>query len=340
MTLADDVNKSEREEELQRTVRSLEQRLMREKSRTGELVNAVYRAARDAAMVHPPIPPIAKPSRDRRQRSGEEIALLHATDWQVGKRTESYDSDTAQQRLALFAEKAIKITDLHRAARPIRRAVLFLGGDMVEGVGIFPGQAYEIDATLYGQLFRVASMIQTLVTRLLETFDKVEVWEVAGNHGRLGRKGEMPGGDNIDRMAYAIARDRFTLEKRLTWHPATGWHQLAEVGNYRALLVHGDQIRSFGGNTPAFGILRKVTAWASGVTGTFHDAYMGHFHTPMTLTLPNGNRVYMTGSPESDNQYAAEFVAARGHPSQRLNFIDPERGRVSAEYHVYLDGES
>jgi hypothetical protein len=338
VSLSEDIAAQQREDELRRAIRSLELRLHRAKSKTAELVDAVYAAARDAAVAHPPATTVPKPPRDRRTKT-DEVALIHATDWQVGKQTETYDSDVAAARIALFGEKVAKITELHRAARPVRRAVLFLGGDMVEGVGIFPGQVWEVDSTLYAQVFRTASMIETLVRRLLASFETVEVWEEAGNHGRLGRKGEMTGGDNMDRMAYGISRERFANEKRLTWHPMVSWCALAEIGNYRALLVHGDEIKSFGGNTPAFGILRKVTAWASGVVGPFDDAYMGHFHTPMTLTQPNGNRIYLTGSPESDNQYAAEFVAARGHPSQRLNFVDSNRGRVTAEYHVYLDGE-
>jgi DNA repair exonuclease SbcCD nuclease subunit len=69
--------------------------------------------------------------------------------------------------------------------------------------------------------------------------------------------------------------------------------------------VHGDEIKSFGGNTPAFGILRKCNQWSTGVIPEpFSDVYMGHFHTPMTLTMANGGQIYVTGSPESENVYA------------------------------------
>ena len=63
---------------------------------------------------------------------------------------------------------------------------------------------------------------------------------------------------------------------------------------------------------------------------------MGHFHTPMTLTMANGGRVFVTGSPESHNEYAREFIAATSSPSQRLHFVDPVKGRVTAEYNVWL----
>ena len=153
---------------------------------------------------------------------------------------------------------------------------------------------------------------------------------------RLGRKGEMPGGDNIDRIAYAIAEQQVG-HLTASWQSSSDWYQIVHIGEYTALLVHGDEIKSFGGNTPAFGILRKVNAWASGVLPRFDDCYMGHWHTPMTLTMGNGHRIFVTGSPESHNEYAREFVAATGKPSQRLHFIDPVRGRVAAEYVIWLD---
>jgi len=46
--------------------------------------------------------------------------------------------------------------------------------------------------------------------------------------------------------------------------------------------------------------------------------------------------VYQTGSTESENRYAGVMMAASAQPSQRLHFIDPVRGRVTAEYKVLL----
>jgi hypothetical protein len=45
----------------------------------------------------------------------------------------------------------------------------------------------------------------------------------------------------------------------------------------------------------------------------------------------------MTGSTESGSEYAREFVSAKGKASQRLHFVDPRAGRVTAEYVLWLD---
>lgn len=337
MTLADDINNEDQLAELRRALQRSQRSVAKAKARTDDLVEAVYQAARDAAQASGRgTPSLPKPKADKRKTKGE-VALVHATDWQLGKRTADYSIETCAQRIDQVVEKVIHLTDIQRAHHPVRDCHLFLGGDMVEGITIFPGQAWEVEAHLFEQLFETSRIIERLVRNLLGQFETVSVTCEYGNHGRIGRKGENPAGDNIDRMAYRIAADRLHGEKRLTWRESSDWYQIAEIGNYRALLVHGDEIKSFGGNTPAFGILRKCNAWATGVVPEFDDVYMGHFHTPMALTMSNGGRIFVTGSPESENVYAAEFVAAKGRPSQRLHFVDPERGRVTAEYVLWLD---
>ena len=300
------------------------------------IVEAVYQAAKDAAVTLGRAPSVPKPKTDPR-RKNPEVALIHATDWQLGKQTSDYDIDTCRKRIHRFAEKIGTMTEIQRADHPVKEAHVMFGGDMVEGLGIFPGQPYEVEAHLFEQLFATAGLMEDFVRRMLAIFERVTVTCEYGNHGRLGRKGDMPGADNIDRVAYKIAGDRLE-DERVTWHTDSNWYQIVTIGNYSALLVHGDEIKSFGGNTPAFGLIRKCNAWSTGVIPEpFDDVYVGHFHTPMTLTMANGHQIYVTGSPESENVYAKEFMAATGHPSQRLHYVDPEAGRVTASYLVWLD---
>jgi len=303
---------------------------------TGELVAAVYAAARDAMLAHGPAPKLVAPKRDRR-KARPEVALLHLTDWQVGKRTVSFDMEVARRRVLEATTTAIELAEIQRADHPVTECHVMLGGDMIEGVTIFPGQAFEVEAGAFAQVIHTAKTIEAVIVVLLQHFERVHVWEEIGNHGRIGRKGDAPHGDNLDRLAYSLARSGVPATDRLTWHPfAGGLGTHVTIGEYVALLVHGDEFKSFGGNTPAFGILRKCNAWATGVVAPFHDVYIGHFHTPMALTLANAGRAFVTGSPESDNEYAREFVAAVGKPSQRLHFVDPVRARVTAEYLLWL----
>lgn len=323
---------------LRRTNADLQRRLKEAKAKTADLIDAVRQGAQDAAIQLGNPPPVKPPKRDSRSRRAE-VALLHVSDWQLGKTTETYNIDVASARVDLLADKVVKLAEVERADHPVREAHVLLGGDMIEGVNIFPGQAYEVDSTSFDQVFAAAGGVERLLRAVLSTFEHVVVWEVPGNHGRIGRRGENPRSDNLDLLVYRLAERGLDGEKRLEWHRNHSWRQIIEAGNYRALLVHGDQIKQFGGNLPAFGIHRKALGWKSGaIADDFGDIYLGHFHQPLVLPLADGKgRAFVNGSLESDNQYAAEFIAASGTPRQRLNFIDPDKGRVTTERLIWLD---
>lgn len=323
-------------DELQRANVRLQRQLVQAKAKTAALVSAVEQAAKDAAITAGR-PKQSQVKRSKSKKSAETV-VIHASDWQCGKHTESFDSEVLAKRIGMLADKVCRLVDVQRSSHPVDDAVLILGGDMVEGVGIFPGQAWEVDSTLYDQLFTCARITEQLIVDLLDFVPNVRVVAEYGNHGRLGRKGDHPGSDNIDLMMYRIVADR-TQSSRVGWQYGPGWYQLLEHGNYRALVVHGDEIKSFGGQTPAFGIARKCNAWATGVVpGDWTDVYMGHWHQPLVIPMAHGQgRIFVNPSPESDNTYAKEFVAATGTPGQRVNFINPDRGRVTAEYVVWLD---
>jgi hypothetical protein len=304
----------------------------RARRKNDDLVDAVYKAAHQAMLVQPRVN--VKPHKPKK-KGRAEVALVHLTDWQAGKVSVSYNIEVLRKRMAQMVGKVMALTDIQRAHHPVNDCVLVLGGDMVEGLTVFPGQQYEIEAHLFEQLFSVASIIEQCVHTLASHFRKVHVVCEYGNHGRIGRKGDMPSSDNVDRMAYKIASERCAHLKHVTWQQSADWHQIATIGNYKLLVVHGDEIPSFGGQTPSYSILRKCNAWATFME--FDDAILGHFHTPINLTMANGGRIWVTGSPESDNQYAKSFVAAVGKPSQRLMFVDPDKGRVTCEYVCWLD---
>ena len=298
------------------------------KFKTANLIDAVYEAAANS-LLSTPRPKIIPPVKDTR-KGKPEVALVHLTDWQAGKKTVSYDIPALSSRIEEMIKKVLSLTEIQRAHHPVRECVVMLGGDMVEGVSIFPGQQYEIGAHLYEQMFEVVRIIEGAIRSLAQSFEKMTVVCEFGNHGRLGKKGDMPAGDNIDRMAYQIAANNCKDIKHVKWQMSDDWYQIFNIGKYKVLLVHGDEIGSFGN------ILRKVSAWSTGVVEPFNDCYMGHFHSPTALTMANGGRIFVTGSPESHNEYARTFIAAVGKPSQRIHFVDPDKGRVTAEYVCWL----
>ena len=349
MTLADDIIQLQNQtddsiSELRQTLLRTQKELSKAKQRTEELVQATIQACKDATLALGPIKPIEGPKVDKRKKK-IEVALWHLTDWQGAKVTPSYNSEIMRKRVMLFTEKATKITEIQRQDHPVNDVVICFGGDMVEGLFNYPAQLWEIDLSLYDQYITVSRLIVDVIRHALSVYNHVTVIPEWGNHGRIGNKrADIPKSDNFDRMCYELARQLLcseeAIKKRLTWDPLHGAEdiQRIEIGNYRALLMHGDEVGRSGFASPS-GWQAAGNRWKAGAYDwQFQDIYLGHYHRHAQEPLSDGlGSVYWTGSTESDNRYARDSMAASGVPSQRLHFIDPERGRVTACYQVWLD---
>jgi len=322
---------------LRKALRHAQRDLLKAKDRTEHLVEVTQSAAFDAMLSMGRVPPVPTPNKDKRK--GGEVALWHMTDWQGAKKTASYNSEVMRERVLRFTQKAVAITDIQRADHPVKDCVIAFGGDMVEGLFNFPSQAHEIDATIFEQYVNVSRLIVDVIRVALANYETVKVVAEWGNHGRIGSKRDnVPRSDNFDRMCYELARQLLAGEKRLEFPPSPEDVQRLEIGNYRALVLHGDEIGRNGFASPG-AIVQHIARWQSGAyPWQFRDVYIGHFHTHNEWALPNGlGSVYQTGSTESDNRYAGVMLAASATPSQRLHFIDPVKGRVTAGYKVWLD---
>lgn len=318
----------------------VQKQLVIARARTEDLVQAVWDGAKDAALSLGPIGPTPMPPIDPRRERRAEVALWHMTDWQGSKVTTSYNSEVMIERVNRFIVKARGITEIQRADHPVRKCLIAFGGDMVEGLFNFPTQPFEVDLTIFGQFVKVSKLIVETIQQALSIYEEVEVVSEWGNHGRMGGKRDaVPRHDNIDRMTYELARQLLVGEPRVTWDAAHGTEdiQRIEIGNYRALLIHGDEIGRNGFSSPMT-LLRAANQWRSGAyPWEFRDVYVGHYHNHAEWAMANGmGTLYQTGSIESDNRYARETMAASALPSQRLHFIDPEEGRVAAQYKIYV----
>jgi hypothetical protein len=297
----------------------------------------------EIAPVPLPLESVTRAVRGDDMAAGCEYAVALLSDLQTGKLTPDYNSDVAAERVARYADKIIELSRIQEKDHPVRHCMVPLLGDVVEGVDIFPGQQWLIDSTLYAQIFNTTPVILAdFCRKLLTHFDTVTVYAVDGNHGRIARRGTFGPEDNADKMVYRVLelllRDepRFRLIMR---DPAgeRNWYQVMELGAYKALLIHGDQIRGHSG-FPWYGLGKKVQGWASGGLGPdsdFQDVLMGHWHQLARIPL-NQRSVWVNGSTESTNTYAAENLAAQSEPSQWLLFVDPVKGRVTASYGVDL----
>jgi len=318
----DDIRALAQEDEKTAALRTALRKLDEEKTRTDQLVAAVYAAARDAASAIT-IPPVPKCKRDNRRKDPEAAVLLLA-DWQWGKTTPEYDSDIARARVERLTDKALRIIDYVRTHHPVPEVHVLMLGDLVEGELIFSGQSHRIDASLYRQTFEVGEALANLLRRFAAHVDVVKAEGVIGNHGAVGGpfRREMHPETNADAMAMQIARlhlgsDRIDFPEPVTANERH-WYALHEVMGRKWMLFHGDQVRGYAG-IPWYGFRKLVQGWYV-TLGPFHYAASGHWHQTLREDI-NGIVHFGAGSTESANTYAQEFLAGGGQQgSQWLVF--------------------
>jgi len=335
----DNVNENDELAAVKKQLATVSRQLYEVKHKHADYLEAVENAVTEA-MAKIKIKPVTAPQKTRSKKA-EEICVPLLSDLQTGKLTPDYDSTICRDRVLRYARKIVDLADIQRQHHPVRHCAIPMLGDMIEGADIFPGQQWLIDSTLYDQLFTTTpALLADFVRHLLANFETVTVYAVDGNHGRIGRRGQFGPMDNADRMLYRILAMLLHDEPRfkLVMTDPKGernWYQVMELGEYKAMLIHGDQIRGHSG-FPWYGLGKKVNGWGSGgVPERFGDVLMGHWHQLGRIPL-NQRSVWCNGSTESTNTYASENLAAQSDPAQWLLFVDPAAGRVTASYGVDL----
>jgi predicted phosphodiesterase len=322
-----DLDEMQELSELANTKEALRKALRRlddQRVKKADLVDAVYSAAKDAAsaMTIEPVPKYQR--RKGPHKEDPEAAVILMADWQWGKVTPEYDSETAKRRVEAYTDKALRIIDLVRTHHAVPEVNVLYLGDLVEGELIFPGQAHRIDASLYRQTFEVAEAIANQLRRLKGNVDVVRARGVRGNHGELGGRArrDMHPETNADCMAMNTARLMLGEDIDFPEPVVSGeraWFDIHEVMGKRWFMAHGDQVKGASFGIPWYGFGKKVQGWYM-TLGPFDYVATGHWHQTVREDI-NGIVHFGAGSTESANTYAQEFLAGGGQQgSQWLIF--------------------
>ena len=287
-------------------------------------------------------PMIQRYPKDTRKIRNRETCVVHISDTQIGKITETYNSTTAATRMRKMGEKIVKITKNRRTGAKVEKCVVMIGGDIVEGETIFPHQSWLVDDDLWGQAIKTApKILSDFIVKMAGNFSQVEVVAVPGNHGRSQPKnaGASPR-TNFDMIATIITRLMVSnvIKDNIKWDvDHDSFYRIVKVEGRNILLIHGDQISGGGGlgGYPLTGLARKVAGWSGSIPENWEYIYLGHFHRPMSGVIQD-KMFFANGTTESDNGWALEVIGESGRPCQRVTFFNKEHGPVSDSL-VWLD---
>lgn len=253
-----------------------------------------------------------------------EIAFLCISDSQIGQLVRSqetwglnaYSLDVFRERLRRLVARTISILAMQRRAHPIDELCVLFLGDIVEGEGIYPGQANHLDADLAQQAIIAADDFAWALATLAQHAPQVRVYAVAGNHGRIGRKGDAAG--NIDLLCYQIIQ-RLTAGSGVdnVWYaePDRSAICFQRPEGQIHVIAHGDNVRGYN-SIPFYGIDRVARGTAN-LARTHIDAFwLGHHHAAVAIPGPTDRIV--NGSFVGTNAFSMHQLAAGDIPRQWL----------------------
>ncbi len=159
---------------------------------------------------------------------------------------------------------------------------------------------------------------------------KISVAGVPGNHPRAWVKPQAKmAHDNADWIFYK------TLEIALRGHPQfefsfpRGSFNIITLANrWRALLMHGDGIRSTMPGVPWGGVNRRVATLEAQFTASRQPLdyiFLGHFHTENTLSSVHA-KTFMNGSVKGVDEYSLKQFGSGRPAAQQLHTFHPKRG--------------
>lgn len=247
-----------------------------------------------------------------------------------------YNLAIAHERLDTAVNAAVQLLRIISPKLDYPGIVVMLGGDMISGnIHDELTATNEINSMpavldLYGRLVAI-------ITTLADTFGRVFLPCVSGNHGRDTQKiwNKDRHHTSFDWLLYRFLAKHFDNDKRVTFFIPDGPDAYYRVYGTRYLLTHGDQFRGGDGMIGALGpIIRgdhKKRSRNAQIDMEYDVMCMGHWHQYIHLT-----RLIVNGSLKGYDEYAYNSNFGFEPPVQALWLTHPKYG-ITYRMPVYVD---
>lgn len=276
------------------------------------------------------------------------VPTFFASDWHWDEVVEAsqinyvnaYNREIAHERAKKFFSTGVELLTQHMTKPRYDYCVLALGGDMLSG-NIHEELRESNEFPILQSVLDVTEKLIAGITLLHDTFGRVYVPCVVGNHGRLDRKPRFKNKafDNYDWLVYQLIARHFGMGKNknpdINIDVTDGTEVRYDIYNTRYLLLHGDDFQ--GGS----GIAGPYTPWMLGdaklrkrqmaVRDPYDVVIMGHWHsyTPLKNIIVNGS---LKGFDEYSRSRKYDFEP----PTQAVWVTHPEIG-ITVHWPVYLE---
>ena len=216
-----------------------------------------------------------------------------------------FNMDIAERRMLSIPNTVLSVLDTSE----INEIVIFLAGDHIDGEGIFPAQAMEIQTHATQQILRATKAIWQMILLFREALPDalIRVVTCRGNHGRTGKDVSPEANwDNIIFQQIELLVD-MQEDSRLTIKNRYGEYNTCLIKGWKFYARHICPVQAdTAGGRARFG------GWAD-IHG--YDAIVyGHFHHWGVFTYQD-KPLFRNGSLGGSNAYSEGFGAGDG-PAQ------------------------
>lgn len=251
-----------------------------------------------------------------------------------------YNEVTQITRLQDLYKTVVDLCFAHMTSPTYPGIILMLGGDMITGE-IHQELAETNGRYILETLRDLQAHLVAAIKVLADSFGRVWIPCVVGNHGRMTLKPRMKGivQTSYEWHLYLSLQAYFKGDDRVQFHIPNETDARFNVYDTRFLLTHGDRMGVKGGDgiIGALGpIMRgavKIGRAESQIKQDFDQLVIGHWHQYMPLRGINVN-----GSMKGYDEFARNALRAKWEPPiQSLWFVHQKYGQT-AQWPIYLDG--
>lgn len=260
----------------------------------------------------------------------------------------AYSLAIFEKRLARWYEGVTGSLRDYAESHRITSLTVPLGGDFVEGHGIFAGQEWKLEIDPARQVWEFASKfggadgglgtLQHLIRFAKQELGvpKIDLYAVPGNHGKVGGKkaGALHSTHSWDWLCAKLLKDKLRAEPIDSFEIEPGGKCYFRVGGSVFLMIHGDEIKG-SLSIPFYGASRYDSK-AIRAGHVIHDYLMlGHHHTPAEIEQGGGGETLWSGAWVGDSELS-RFMGAASRPQQRVYFL-AEKWGISEVSRIYFD---
>jgi hypothetical protein len=247
-----------------------------------------------------------------------------------------YNVAIAHERMQTCVDSAVHLLRILSPKLNYPGIVLPLGGDMISG-NIHDELTATNEINSMPAVLDLYGVLRGVITQLADTFGRVFLPCVTGNHGRDTMKiwGKDRHHTSFDWLLYQFLAKNFDGDKRVTFFIPDGPDAYYRIFGHRYLLTHGDQFRGGDGMIGALGpIIRgdhKKRSRNAQIDMEYDTLLMGHWHQLIQL-----QRLIVNGSLKGYDEYAYSNNFGFEPPVQAMWLTHPKY-RITYRMPVYVD---